>query len=112
MLAKRKLKQESTEVMLGEREEVSADLLAAQMQGYKNEMMRHSQGKLPGNHNLMMQDPRVRERPASSSMEIEHLDRETYDLRLQAGGGIPAGSIAAHERNWQHTVSSLFSIFL
>ena len=37
-LTKRKLKQESTEVLLGEREEVSAELRAAQMDGYKNEI--------------------------------------------------------------------------
>jgi CDK-activating kinase assembly factor MAT1 len=55
-VTKRKLKQESTEVLLGEREEVSAELRAAQMQGYRNELKRQSRGAAATN----FVSPRVR----------------------------------------------------
>jgi hypothetical protein len=103
-ITKRKLKQESTEVLLGEREEVSADLIAAQMQGYRNELKRQSRGGAATN----FVSPRVRE-PDAGWLRESKLDRELYRKRQAAGGGIPVGSIASHERNWNETVSSLFS---
>lgn len=101
---KRKLKQESTEVLLGEREEVSAELRAAQMQGYRNELRRQGRGAAATN----MVSPRVRE-PDGGLQKEKKLDRELYRKRQAAGGGIPSGSIASHERNWNETVASLFS---
>lgn len=101
---KRKLKQESTEVLLGEREEVSAELRAAQMQGYRNELKRQSRGKAATN----FVSPRVRE-PEGGWLREGKMDRELYRKRQEAGGGIPVGSIASFERNWNETVSSLFS---
>lgn len=104
LLAKRRLKQETTEVMLGEREEVSADLIAAQMQGYRNELIRQQQGKKA----TTLQDPRVRE-PEGGLVREKQIGRELYELRQAAGAGIPSGSMESQERNWQHTVSTLFS---
>lgn len=103
-LSKRKLKQESTEVLLGEREEVSAELKAAQMQGYRNELKRQSRGAAATN----FVSPRVRE-PEKGWLRESKLDRELYRKRQAAGGGIPVGSIASHERNWNETISSLFA---
>jgi len=102
-LAKRKFKQESAEVLLGEREEVSADLKAAQMQGYRNELKRQGRGGAQA-----MLQPKVRE-PDGGLSRDKKMDRELYRKRQAAGGGIPSGSIAAHERNWNETVTSLFS---
>lgn len=104
LLAKRKLKQEATEIMLGEREELSQDLLAAQMQGYRNELLRQQQGKKA----TVLQDPRVRE-PEGGLVREKHIDRAMYELRQAAAAGIPSGSMESQERNWQHTVSTLFS---
>uniref|UniRef100_A0A7R9W6S0 RING-type domain-containing protein n=1 Tax=Pseudictyota dubia TaxID=2749911 RepID=A0A7R9W6S0_9STRA len=103
---KRQLKKESTEVMLGEREEVSAELRAAQMQGYRNELIRQQRGGGAGG--LLTAGPRVRE-PEGGLTREKKIDRETYHKRQAAGGGVPTGSIASHERNWVMTVSSLFS---
>lgn len=105
-LAKRKLKQESTEVALGEREEVSAELRAAQMQGYRNELRRQQRGR--GGQDPLSLGPRVRE-PDGGLHREKKIDREVYRKRQAAGGGVPSGSIAAHERNWQQTASALFS---
>jgi CDK-activating kinase assembly factor MAT1 len=102
--AKRKLKQESTEVLLGEREEVSAELRAAQMQGYRNELKRQSRGKKAASNFV---SPKVRE-PEGGWLR-EKMDRELYRKRQSAGGGIPAGSIASQDRNWNETLNSLFS---
>jgi len=100
----RKLKQESTQVLLGEREEVSAELIMAQMNGYKNEVKRR--GAAAG---AVFVSPRVRE-PAGGLLERESkIDPEVHRKRQVAGGGIPVGSIAIQERNWNETVSSLFS---
>jgi CDK-activating kinase assembly factor MAT1 len=101
---KRKLKQESTEVALGEREEVSAELRAAQMQGYRNELKRQSRGAAATN----FVSPRVRE-PEKGWLRESKLDRELYRKRQAAGGGIPVGSIATHERNWNETIATLFA---
>ena len=87
-----------------EREEVSADLIAAQMQGYRNELIRQKQGKKA----TILQDPRVRE-PDGGLKREKQIDREMYEARQAAGGGIEYGNIALNERNWQHTVSTLFS---
>jgi CDK-activating kinase assembly factor MAT1 len=102
-VTKRKLRQESTQVLLGEREEVSAELIMAQMQGYKNEMKRRGAA-------AVFVSPRVREPPAGLLLPREtNLDREVYRKRQAAGGGIPVGSIATQERNWNETVNSLFA---
>ena len=74
------------------------------MQGYKNELLRQQQGK----KSAVLQDPRVRE-PDGGLKREKQIDREMYELRYVAGGGIPNGSIALYERNWHHTVSTLFS---
>ena len=106
-LTKKKLKQESTEVMLGEREEVSAELRAAQMLGYRNELKRQQQGR-GGVGATVSLGPRVRE-PSGGMVREKKINRELYRKRQAAGGGIPTGNIASHERNWNFAVSSLFS---
>jgi CDK-activating kinase assembly factor MAT1 len=103
-ITKRKLKQESTEVLLGEREEVSAELTLAQMQGYRNVIKRGNRQQA-----AVFVSPRVRE-PAGGWITRETLDREMHRKRQAAGGGIPVGSIASNERNWNETVHSLFAI--
>mmetsp|Transcript_2058 Transcript_2058/g.2909 ORF Transcript_2058/g.2909 Transcript_2058/m.2909 type:complete len:296 (-) Transcript_2058:307-1194(-) len=99
---KEQLRLQSTQVALGEREEVSAELIAAQRQGYWNDIRSRQRGT--GN----VLGPRVRE-PEGGLVREMKIDRELYRKRQAAGGGIPSGSIASHERNWQLTVSSLFS---
>ena len=107
MRAKRKLKQETTEVLLGEREEVSAELKQAQMMGYRNEIQRQRRGQKTSTQWV---SPRVRE-PAAGWKREPALDRQTYLKRQAAGGGIPTGSIVSHERNWNETTGSLFAAF-
>ena len=111
-LAKRKWKQESTEVLLGEREEVSADVAHAQMQGYRNELLRQARGNgtttTTTQAAALMISPNVRE-PAGGWKRQNKMDRDLYRKRQAAGGGIPAGSIASHERNWNETLATLFS---
>jgi hypothetical protein len=102
-LTKRKLKQEKTEVLLGERGEVSAELIAAQTQGFFNEVkFRRPQA------GAVFISPRVREPPTGFKKET-NLGREVYLKRQAAGGGIPVGSIASQERNWAETINSLFT---
>jgi CDK-activating kinase assembly factor MAT1 len=101
---KRRLKQESTQVLLGEREEVSAELRAAQMQGYRNELKRQGRGAAATNY----ASPRVRE-PDGGLQRDKKLDRELYRKRQAAGGGIPQESIDNQQRNWNETISTLFS---
>mmetsp|Transcript_7292 Transcript_7292/g.10320 ORF Transcript_7292/g.10320 Transcript_7292/m.10320 type:complete len:305 (+) Transcript_7292:191-1105(+) len=104
---KRKLKQETTEFLLGEREEVSAELRAAQMQGYRNELKRQGRGSQAAG---IINQPRVHEPPEGlSHREHKKPDREFLRKRQSAGAGVPSGSIAASERNWNETVSSLFA---
>lgn len=104
-LAKKKFKTETTEVLLGEREEVSAELKQAQMQGYRNELRRQQRGKAAVN----FVSPRVREPPDGLRRDpLINADRLTYLKRQAAGGGIPVGSIASQERQWNETVQSLF----
>lgn len=100
---KRKFKQETAEVLLGEREEVSAELRAAQMQGYRNELKRQRKGKAAA---TIFVSPRVRE-PEGGLRREEKFDREFYRKRQAAGGGIPAGSLMSQERNWNETISTL-----
>ena len=88
-----------------EREEVSRELVAAQMQGYRNEIMNQRRGRGQGANQFSL--PRVREPQGGLHIE-KKLDRELYRKRQAAGGGIPSGSIQANERNWNLTVSSLF----
>lgn len=111
-VTKRKFKQESTEVALGEREEVSAELTMAQMQGYRNEIKRISK-RGNGNNNYGMNNnafvsPRVREPPGGVWKDDTIPSSDFYRKRQAAGGGIPIGSIASQERNWNETTSSLF----
>ena len=99
-----KFKQEAAEVLLGEREEVSAELKAAQMLGYRNELRRQGRGAAANNTS----QPRVREPDGGLQRETK-MDRELYRKRQSAGSGIPSGgNIATSERNWNETVSSLF----
>lgn len=103
-LNKRKFKQETTEVMLGERDQVSAEVAAAQMQGYRNELIRQQRGRggqAPG------QAANVRE-PEGGLGKDKVKDREMYRKRQVAGGGITSENIAVHERDWHLTVASLF----
>jgi len=104
-LTKRKLKQESTEVLLGEREEVSAELRAAQMQGYRNELKRQSRG---ANNAVAFISPKVRE-PKDGLQQDRITDRDLYRKRQAAGSGILPDDIASKERNWNETTSSLFA---
>jgi CDK-activating kinase assembly factor MAT1 len=109
-VTKRKYKQESTEVALGEREEVSAELTLAQMQGYKNEIKRIAKGPTGRGTNLsagLMLGARVRE--PKNGWKDDHIpSSDFYRKRQAAGGGIPVGNIASQERNWNETVASLF----
>lgn len=73
------------------------------MQGYRNELRRQGRGAAATN----LVSPRVRE-PDGGLQKEQKLDRDLYRKRQAAGGGIPSGSIATHERNWNETVSSLF----
>jgi CDK-activating kinase assembly factor MAT1 len=103
--AKARFKQESAEVLLGEREEVSAELRQAQMQGYRNELKRQREGK--GGATQFV-SPRVREPDGGLLKKEMKLDRQFYLQRQAAGGGIPAGSLTSQERNWNEMVSTLF----
>lgn len=103
-LSKRKFKQESQQVLLGEREEVSAELVAAAMQGYRNELKRQSRGTTT----TAFVSPKVRE-PAEGLQKEKRMDREFYRKRTAAGGGMPGGSMTSHEKNWNETESSLFA---
>ena len=91
-------------MLLGEREEVSAELVAAAMQGYRNELKRQSRGTTA----TAFVSPKVRE-PAEGLSKEKRMDREFYRKRTAAGAGIPSGSIASHEKNWNETESSLFA---
>ena len=104
--AKRKFKQESQQVLLGERDEVSADLLAAAMQGYRNELKRQSRGAAA----TTFVSPKVREPPEGLRKEERGMDRkEFYRKRTAAGAGIPQGSAQSNDKNWKETESSLFA---
>lgn len=104
---KRRMRLEQQQVLLGEREEVSAELRAAQMQGYRNEVRRQQKGRKASA--MPTEGPCVRE-PKGGLVKETHITRELYEKRLSAGAGIPSGSIAVNERDWAETVSSLFFI--
>ena len=105
-VAKQKFKQETTEVMLGERDQVSAEVAAAQMLGYRNELIRQQRGR--GGQSMPGDGPRVRE-PEGGLVKDKLKDREMYRKRQAAGGGITSENIAVQERDWQLTVASLFA---
>lgn len=102
---KRLYKQQATQVSLGERQEVSQEVVAAQMQGYKNELLKAQRGRV-GKHGF--EKPLVRE-PQGGLYPVKRMDREFYHKRQGAGAGVPTGSIQYQERNWQLAISSLFS---
>merc|ERR1719203_805064 len=104
--AKRRYKKEATQVSLGEREEVSRELVQAQIRGYKNDIIEQRNGFLSSNEKNLC-GPRVRE-PSGGLFKRRKLDREFYRKRQAAGGGICSGSIQFHERNWNLVVRSLF----
>lgn len=101
---KRKMKVESTQVLLGEREEVSAELKQAQMMGYRNELTRQRRGQRAATPFV---SPKVRE-PSDGWHKEAPMDRQVYLKQQAAGGGIPTGSIVSQERLWNETISSLF----
>lgn len=105
-LTKRKFKQESAEVKLGEREEVSAEVRQAQMAGYKNLLKRQREGKASKATNFV--SPRVREPDGGMMKREKKLDRDLYLKRQAAGGGMKAGDLSSQERNWNEAVSTLF----
>ena len=109
-IAKLKFKQETTEVMLGERDQVSAEVAAAQMLGYRNELIRQRRGGGGGfgAHGGGGGGPRVRE-PEGGLTKDKVKDREMYRKRQAAGGGVTGDNIAVQERDWNVTVASLFS---
>ena len=85
-VAKQKFKQETTEVMLGERDQVSAEVAAAQMLGYRNELIRQQRGR--SGRAASGAGPRVRE-PEGGLGKDKLKDREMYRKRQAAGGGSP-----------------------
>mmetsp|Transcript_41392 Transcript_41392/g.81104 ORF Transcript_41392/g.81104 Transcript_41392/m.81104 type:complete len:346 (-) Transcript_41392:325-1362(-) len=105
---KRRVKVENTEVMLGEREELSAELRAAQMQGYRNSVRAARRGR---NAAAFAEGPKVREPADGLVREKKPIDRAVYRRRVTAGGGIVKGQgdVAYNEQCWAVTVSSLFS---
>jgi len=110
-IAKLKFKQETTEVMLGERDQVSAEVAAAQMLGYRNELIRQRRGGVGfGANGGGDGGPRVRE-PEGGLTKDKVKDREMYRKRQAAGGGVTGDNIAVQERDWNVTVASLFSLF-
>jgi CDK-activating kinase assembly factor MAT1 len=105
---KRKIKKENQEVLLGQREEISAELLQAQMQGYATAVKLSRQGKAQA----MQQPPRVRE-PEGGLLKHEPrvVDRTFQDRRRAAGGGIRSDNNdreTNQQRQWNETVATLF----
>jgi CDK-activating kinase assembly factor MAT1 len=92
------------EVLLGEREEISAEAKQAQMQGYRSELRRQQQGKKAVSNFV---SPKVR-KPVNG-LRKDQVDRPLYLKRQQAGGGLPVNNIASNERAWNETCSSLFA---
>jgi CDK-activating kinase assembly factor MAT1 len=101
-IAKLKFKQETTEVMLGERDQVSAEVAAAQMLGYRNELIRQRRGGGGvgfGANGCGGGGPRVRE-PEGGLTKDKVKDREMYRKRQAAGGGVTGDNIAVQERDY------------
>lgn len=90
---------------LQERDQVSAEVAAAQMQGYRNELLRQQRGRTG---QITGEGPRVRE-PEGGFSKDKVKDREMYRKRQVAGGGVTSDNLAVQERDWQITVASLFS---
>lgn len=125
-VAKRKMQQEAREVLLGEREEVSEEVRAAQIQGYRNELLRarrRAQLSLTHGNNSatatfatsMLQDrgPMVREPEGGLLHHHEKkLDRETYRKRQSAAAAIDGTNLASLERCWILAETSLFAPIL
>mmetsp|Transcript_10216 Transcript_10216/g.24554 ORF Transcript_10216/g.24554 Transcript_10216/m.24554 type:complete len:311 (-) Transcript_10216:141-1073(-) len=106
---KRLMKKENQEVLLGQREEISAELLQAQMQGYATAVKLSRQGKTQA----IQQPPRVREPEPGGLLRHEPkvTDRTFHDRRRAAGGGIRSDNNdreTNQQRQWNETVSTLF----
>lgn len=106
---KLRIKKEQQQVMLGEREEVSAELLAIQRLGFRNEIRRQQKSRRANEatKHMSVEGPRVRE-PQGGLVREKNITRELYEKRVNAGAGVTSGSIAVHERNWNEAVASLF----
>ena len=102
---KRRMRLEQQQVLLGEREEVSAEMRAAQMQGYRNEVRRQQKGRKAAS--VPTEGPKVRE-PKDGLIKETNITRELYEKRQSAGAGVQSGSIAVHEREFDEAVASLF----
>jgi len=118
-MARKRLKVEATQVSLGERDEVSKDVITAQWlrhthrEGTTTTTSKTSSSMMNPNPLMLMTTmntqpfPRVREPPGGYVQE-RSLTRESYLRRQVAGGGIKSGSTTFFERNWNIAVSSLF----
>lgn len=104
--AKRRFKQESLQVSLGEREEVSKELIAAQKGGYRNEILKAHRSRKQAQNEKYNQGPKVRV-PAGGYVSA-HIDKALYLKRQAAGGGVPSGSYASQEKNWNFAAETLF----
>lgn len=107
-MTKKKFKQESAEVLLGERDEVSAELKLAQMTGYRNELKRQREGR-QANSATVFVSPRVRELKGTENRKENMYTKEFYLKRQAAGGGIPNDSDTSFKRNWNETISTMFA---
>jgi hypothetical protein len=123
--AKRKIQQEAREVLLGEREEVSEEVRAAQIQGYRNELLRARRRALvsststssflwnDGSTTASSKGPMVREPDGGLLHHHEKkLDRETYRKRQSAAAAIDGTNLASLERCWLLAETSLFAPIL
>lgn len=104
---KKRLKHQQQQVLLGEREEVAAELRQAQLHGYRNEVRRQQKGRKAAA--TPSEGPRVRE-PAGGLSKETKINREMYQKRQSAGAGVPSGSIAVKERAWNEAIDSLFCV--
>lgn len=98
---KQRYKLEAKEVLFGEREKVSKELVETRMHGYKDKHKPTGQGA------SYLHGSRVRE-PQGGLLKDKKLTKEEYLKRQSAGGGIPSRNAQTHDRNWQLTASSLF----
>lgn len=106
IMAKRKYKLEATQVSLGEREEVSEELLKAKSCGYKIKPLNNGMINSWWNERKKT-GPNVR-KPSGGLHKEKILDRENYRKRQSAGGGISTGNLHFQERNWNLLLRSLF----
>jgi len=89
-----------------EREEVSQELVQAQVSGYKSKLI-NKRKDFPIINEKNFYGPRVRE-PSGGLRRKRKVDREFYRKRQAAGGAMCSGSIQFHERNWNLVTWSLF----